>query len=115
MRRSLSVLAYQARVLDEGMTETTFSYQMLPNYMLARPQECTHTGEMIDLRHLIDLNVDHLITFTDHVHSSILNNKTYNQYIHNDQFFAATEPKWKLYKRFAIKDDQLIIYFDMFK
>lgn len=70
------------------------------------------TGEMIDLRHLIDLNVDHLITFTDHVHSSILNNKTYNQYIHNDQFFAATEPKWKLYKRFAIKDDQLIIYFD---
>nr|WP_106782447.1 polysaccharide deacetylase family protein [Lysinibacillus timonensis] len=70
------------------------------------------TGEIIDLRHIIDLNVNHLISLTELVRSEMSSHKVYKNHLDNDQFMASTEPKWKLYKRFAIKNNKIVFYYD---
>ena len=43
---------------------------------------------------------------------SLRKNEDLKDLLVEEQLIAATDPKWRLFNRFAIKDDSLIVYFD---
>ncbi|MEK4228153.1 polysaccharide deacetylase family protein [Solibacillus sp. FSL H8-0538] len=70
------------------------------------------TGEMLDIRTLLNKDLKSLETFAAHIRSEIMKKPELQGLVSQEQLTAATEPKWRLFKRFALKDDSLIIYFD---
>lgn len=70
------------------------------------------TGEVLDFRTLLNEDLKSLETFSNHVRTQILDNAEYKGQLFKDAMLAKTEPKWRLFQRFAIKDESLIIYFD---
>ncbi|MFS0877015.1 polysaccharide deacetylase family protein [Solibacillus isronensis] len=70
------------------------------------------TGDLFDIRDLLNEDLESLKTFAAHIQSEILKNPTYKEYVLEKELAFATEPKWRLFKRFALKDDSLFIYFN---
>lgn len=70
------------------------------------------TGELFDIRTLLNEDLKSLETFAAHVQSEIAKNAAYKDYIKEKELASATQPKWRLFKRFALKEDSLIIYFN---
>ncbi|MGM9950301.1 MAG: polysaccharide deacetylase family protein [Lysinibacillus sp.] len=70
------------------------------------------TREFLDIRTLLDENVKSLETFSSHVRELVKSNPSLQQVIWEEEVNLATEPRWILFERFAIKDEELYIYFD---
>lgn len=70
------------------------------------------TGEILTIRTLLNQDLASLETFSNHVRSQILENVEYKGQLSKDAMLAKTEPKWRLFQRFAIQDESLVIYFD---
>ena len=70
------------------------------------------TGEMIDIRALLNEDLESLETFAAHIRSEMIKNPAYKEYVLKKELAFATEPKWRLFDRFALKDDSLFIYFN---
>lgn len=70
------------------------------------------TGDLFDIRDLLNEDLVSLKTFAAHIQSEMLKNPTYKEYVLEKELAFATEPKWRLFKRFALKDDSLFIYFN---
>ena len=70
------------------------------------------TGELFDIRTLLNEDLKSLETFAVHVRSELQKNEDLKDILLEEKLIAATEPKWRLFKRFALKDESLIIYFD---
>ncbi|MGN7477011.1 polysaccharide deacetylase family protein [Solibacillus silvestris] len=70
------------------------------------------TGELFDIRTLLNEDLKSLETFATHVQSELLKKGAYKDYILKEELAYATQPKWRLFKRFALKEDSLIIYFN---
>lgn len=70
------------------------------------------TGELFDIRAFLDEDLKSLETFAAHVQSEITKNPAYKEYVLEEELAFATQPKWRLFKRFALKDDSLFIYFN---
>lgn len=70
------------------------------------------TGDLIDIRDLLNEDLESLKTFAAHIQSELLKNPAYKEDVLEKKLAFATEPKWRLFKRFALKDDSLFIYFN---
>lgn len=70
------------------------------------------TGELFDIRTLLNEDLTSLETFATHIQSEIAKNPAYKDLILQDEFALATQPKWRLFKRFALKEESLIVYFN---
>lgn len=72
----------------------------------------SETGELIDIRVLLNEDLESLKTFAAYIRSEITKNPAYKEYVLEEALAFATQPKWRLFKRFALKDDSLFIYFN---
>lgn len=70
------------------------------------------TGEQFDIRTLLNQDLKSLETLATHVQSEVAKNPSYEGQILEQELKQATEPKWRLFKRFALKEESLVIYFD---
>lgn len=70
------------------------------------------TGDLFDIRDLLNEDLESLKTFAAHIQSEMLKSPAYKEYVLEKELAFATEPKWRLFKRFALKDDSLFIYFN---
>ncbi|MFY0741292.1 polysaccharide deacetylase family protein [Solibacillus silvestris] len=70
------------------------------------------TGGLIDIRALLNKDLESLKTFAAHIQSEMLKNPAYKEYVLEKELAFATEPKWRLFKHFALKNDSLFIYFN---
>lgn len=70
------------------------------------------TGELFDLRTLFNGDLTSLETFATHIQSEIAKNPAYKDLILQEELALATQPKWRLFKRFALKEESLIVYFN---
>lgn len=70
------------------------------------------TGELFNIRTLLNEDLTSLETFATYIQSSIAKNPDYKDYVLQDELALATQPKWRLFKRFALKEDSLVVYFD---
>lgn len=70
------------------------------------------TGELFDIRTLLNEDLTSLETFATHIQSEIAENPDYKNYILAEELAMATQPKWRLFKRFALKEDSLVVYFN---
>lgn len=69
-------------------------------------------GKMIDIHTLLNGDLESLQTFAAHIQSEMIKNSAYKEYVLEKELAFATQPKWRLFKRFALKDDSLFIYFN---
>ncbi|MEK4384557.1 polysaccharide deacetylase family protein [Solibacillus sp. FSL W7-1464] len=72
----------------------------------------SETGVLIDIHALLNGDSESLKTFAAHIQSELLKNPAYKEYVLEKEFAFATEPKWELFNRIALKDDYLFIYFN---
>ena len=70
------------------------------------------TGELFDIRTLLNEDLTSLETFATHIQSEIAKNPAYKDHVLQDELALATQPKWRLFKRFALKKDSLVVYFN---
>lgn len=70
------------------------------------------TREFLDIRTLLGENVKSLETFSSHVREVVKSSPSLQKVIWEEEVELATEPRWILFERFAIKNDELYIYFD---
>ena len=70
------------------------------------------TREFLDIRTLLGENTESLETFSGHVRTLLKSSPSLQTVIWGDEVDLATEPRWMLFERFAIRDDELYIYFD---
>ena len=70
------------------------------------------TRELLDIRALLDENTESLETFSIHVRNLVKSSPSLQKVIWVEEVDLATEPRWMLFERFAIRDDELYIYFD---
>ena len=70
------------------------------------------TGELFDIRTLLNEDLTSLETFATHIQSEIAKNPAYKDYLSQEQLALATQPEWDLFKRFALKEESLVVYFN---
>ena len=70
------------------------------------------TGELFDIRALLNADLKSLETFATHVQSELKKNPQFKEAILKEELTQATQPQWELFERFALKKESLIIYFD---
>lgn len=70
------------------------------------------TGELFDIRALLNADLKSLETFATHVQSELKKNPLFKEAILKEELTQATQPQWELFERFALKKESLIIYFD---
>ncbi len=99
---------YYSFVLTENMSTDCETYETTVQTYFFNNE----TGELLDFRTLLNEDVRSLETFSNHVRSQLLDNAEYKDQLLKDSMLAKTEAKWRLFQRFAIKDESLIIYFD---
>lgn len=68
--------------------------------------------ELIDIRTLLNGNSESLKIFAAHIQSELLKKPAYKDHVLEKELAFATEPKWHLFNRIALKDDSLFIYFN---
>lgn len=71
-----------------------------------------NTGELFTFNKLLNEDIKSLETFATHVQSAIAKDPKLQGLLLNEQLVAATQPNWDAFKRFALKEDSLILYFD---
>lgn len=84
---------------SDDMTVTTYFY----NY---------ETGELLDIRAILGENLKNLEVLSTHIRSQITDSVEFEGHLLAEEMLAKTEPKWKLFQRFAIQNDALVLYFD---
>lgn len=70
------------------------------------------TGNMVDFKQIVNGDVKNLTSLSDIVRYSIVNNQSYQKHINQEALIKVTEPNWIYYKRFAIIDDSLVLFFN---
>ncbi|SOC43364.1 polysaccharide deacetylase family protein [Ureibacillus acetophenoni] len=70
------------------------------------------TGSIIDFQQILNDDENHLTSLSDVVRYSIVNNHDYQKHINQEALFKVTEPKWIYFKRFAIIEESLVLYFN---
>ena len=70
------------------------------------------TGELLDFHTLLNSDLKSLETFATHVRSEILKQPELEGLLIEENLHKATEAKWRLFKRFALVDDTLVLYFN---
>uniref|UniRef100_UPI002FC7DA50 polysaccharide deacetylase family protein n=1 Tax=Lysinibacillus sp. 54212 TaxID=3119829 RepID=UPI002FC7DA50 len=68
--------------------------------------------EILDIQSLLGEDDKNLETFVTHVRSVIEANKELQPVLLKEDMLLATEARWILFDKFAIHDDELVIYFD---
>ena len=89
-------------ILNNEETTTTIETFLIDN----------QTGELFDIRTLLNEDLKSLETFATHVQSEIAKNPNFKEFILEDELALATQPKWRLFKRFSLKEDSLVVYFN---
>lgn len=74
-----------------------------------------NTGEIVSMNQLLDDKVTNLEVFADHVRKQITSNPAYKEHLYTDKMLALTEPKWRHFKKFAIVDNELVIYYSKYE
>lgn len=70
------------------------------------------TGNLFEIQTLLNDDLKSLETFATHIQSEIAKNPAYEGYLLKQQLVDATKADWSLFKRFALKKDSLVVYFD---
>ena len=70
------------------------------------------TGELFDIRTLLNEDLTSLETFATHIQSEIAKNPAYTDHLLQEELALATQPEWDLFKRFALKEESLVVYFN---
>lgn len=70
------------------------------------------TEELLNIRTLLNEDLKSLETFAAHVRSDLMERPSLQGLLHEESLKEATEPKWRLFNRFALKDEMLVIYYD---
>lgn len=70
------------------------------------------TGNLFEIQTLLNDDLESLETFATHIQSEIAKNPAYEGYLLKQQLVDATKADWSLFKRFALKKDSLVVYFD---
>lgn len=89
-------------ILSNTEHETTITTFLIDN----------KTGETFNMQTMLNQDETSLKTFANHVQSQIAKNPEFKDALNKDKLDAATQPKWDLFKRVALKEDALILYFD---
>ena len=89
-------------ILNDEERETTVATFLIDN----------ETGKLFDIRTLLNQDLTSLETFATHIQSEIAKNPAYKDYVLQDELKLATQPKWRLFKRFALKEGSLVVYFN---
>ena len=99
---------YYSFVLTKNMSTDDNGYQTSVETFFLNNE----TGELLDIRTVLNKDLKSLETFAVHVRSELQKDEDLKDILLEEKLIAATEPKWRLFKRFALKDESLIIYFD---
>lgn len=99
---------YYSFVITKNMSTDASGYQTSVETFFLNNE----TGELLDIRTLLNKDLKSLETFAVHIRSELQKNEDLKDILLEEQLIAATEPKWRLFKRFALKDESLIVYFD---
>ncbi len=71
-----------------------------------------NTGKIVSMYELLDKKVKNLEVFAHFVRNQISGNEAYKEYLYKDKMLALTEPKWRHFNKFAIVNDELVIYYN---
>lgn len=70
------------------------------------------TGELLDIQTLLNEDVESLETFATHIQSEIAKNPAYEGLIIETELAKLSEVDWNTFKRFSLKEESLVIYFN---
>ncbi|WP_042470496.1 polysaccharide deacetylase family protein [Bacillus ndiopicus] len=84
---------------SDDMTVTTYFYN-------------NETGELLDIRAILGEDLKNLEVFSTHIRSQITDSVEFEGHLLEEEMLAKTEPKWKLFQRFSIQNEALVLYFD---
>lgn len=70
------------------------------------------TGQLLDIQTLFNHDVESLRTFATHIQSEILKNPANEGLILEQSLAKLTEADWSIFKRFALKEESLVVYFN---
>ncbi|MEC1178593.1 polysaccharide deacetylase family protein [Metasolibacillus meyeri] len=84
---------------SEKTTATTYFYN-------------NETGELLDIRAILGEDLKNLEVLSTHIRSQITDSVEFEGHLLEEEMLAKTEPKWKLFQRFSIQNEALVLYFD---
>ncbi|KYG90087.1 1,4-beta-xylanase [[Bacillus] sp. KCTC 13219] len=84
---------------SDEMTVTTYFYN-------------NETGELLDIRAILGEDLKNLEVFSTHIRSQITDSIEFEGHLLEEEMLAKTEPKWRLFERFSIQNEALVLYFD---
>ena len=70
------------------------------------------TGQLLDIQTLFNHDVESLKTLATHIQSEITKNPTNEGQILEQPLARLTEADWNTFKRFALKEESLVVYFN---
>ena len=70
------------------------------------------TGELLDIQTLLNKDKESLETFATYIQSEIAKNPAYEGLLINSELAKLNKVDWDTFKRFSLKEDSLVVYFN---